>query len=1611
MSGEPFTGNPQAPQVVVLDVETRSSADLKKVGAHRYAADHTTDVWCVAYAIDDQPVALWLPGDPVPPNIVAAAADPDCKWAAHNCGFECPMLRHILTPRYGWPEIPVERWRDTMVMALALALPAGLRKLATILHLKHQKGDDKVMHLMARPRKARAGEPPGLYWHDDNLERLLQLYAYCKQDVECERELFNLLPELPPAEQALLCFSEMINGRGAYSSGRDIETALAVTTAAEREVQNEIKQVTGGAIETTNQVEAILAWLKARGCELPDLQKGTLSHALRRSGLSPEVRRVIELRREAAHASAAKVQSLRAWRGVDGRVRGCFRFHGAATGRWSGTGPQLQNFRRESENTATKLEAVATGDIEVVKNLGAPIEVVGDITRALICAEPGKRLLVGDFSGIESRVLAWLAMQHDKVEQWKRFDQTRDPNDDPYVVIGRALGHPEETARAKGKICDLAFGYQGGRGSYANFATEDDIATEAEIEAFKQAWRDRHPEICRFWKGIERAAINALHRSPQVIHYGRLTLQCDRRAGLRYLFITPPVGRTLSYPQVSLIRGKFDQPAVMFMDNSLGQWAEANHGRGAYGGLFTENVVSAIARDLLAAAMLRLEAAGYPVVLHVHDEIVCELPEGVGTVAEFKALIEMVPDWAEGLPIAAKVRNGPRWAEVDVPVQHVAGGLGALPSKPKPKPAKHASVASAILPEPLPTNHEVFNRVVAWAVERENARKRKEAGQPWPWSDDPIIANYRFCNVERERDAGTIAIMRDVIEPFQNHPDLVFIDIVARLHNEPDCIRDLVAANCLAPFDPAHYRAVLEERQTRKPKANNYRYQAYKALMVPVALAGTPAHIYHATMALPEIWAKREYLRPRSDDTLRSFTDRLRECYGIDSFFAGQIAADLKFVEPLKHAADWWTFALPGPGSRPGLNRLRGRAPKTAWREWHWCLEIERLHEEIAPVFERAGLPRLHRQNLQSVCCEINKYEKKRAGEGAPPPYKPAQEKPSKTKPVKTEPKAPEIAATIAPAAPGPMAAELAIMAAAEALERKATPDQRTEAAEPETKQKAGTRSNGPGPRGDGYPHGERDTGTQADFYIYQHANGSYYLGVKRTSTKQFPQYHWTGQQWVKGLPKDFAKIPYRLPELLKAPRDAWVVIASGEKDANTAARLGFVATTNSGGEGKGQWTPELNAWFAGRKRVAIMEDNDATGKAHAIEVATALRDIVPDIRIIGFRELPTHGDLTDWIEADHSRGHAELLARIEGAQAATGYELIKASTITMRAVQWWWAGHLARGELEILTGQPDIGKSQVHCSYVAHMTTGRDWPDKTKGPPVCDVVMLTAEDNMAHTLCPRLAAAGADLDRVLILNKIRKDNRDRMFLLQEDLDVLARILAGNPAIGLVTLDPITAYMGGKVDSHRATDVRNQLGPLKELAERSNVAFSAITHPAKKPGPKALDHYIGSQAFIAAPRLGHICIPEFEDGEDGRPKATGRFLFATPKHNIYFAMPTLAYRLVSTSIGEIGISRVQWEEEVSVTADQALAATTAATKSKASDGVVTFLLDMLAGGPVPKKLVDERAAQRGFTADQLRRAREKAGIETFKETGKKDGVWFWCLAQPGGRRHENEGAA
>ncbi|QIG92784.1 AAA family ATPase [Bradyrhizobium sp. 6(2017)] len=367
----------------------------------------------------------------------------------------------------------------------------------------------------------------------------------------------------------------------------------------------------------------------------------------------------------------------------------------------------------------------------------------------------------------------------------------------------------------------------------------------------------------------------------------------------------------------------------------------------------------------------------------------------------------------------------------------------------------------------------------------------------------------------------------------------------------------------------------------------------------------------------------------------------------------------------------------------------------------------------------------------------------------------------------------------------------------------------------------------------------------------------------------------------------------------------------------------------------------------------------------------------------------------------------------IKSIKQANGksYELVCAKDVIIRAKQWVWPGHLLRGAQELLTGIPGLGKSQTQIHFIGCVSAGLAWPDGAKALPPANVIMLTAEDVLQDEVVPRLLAANANVERVHILKKIRKDGQDRQFLLGEDLDMLARAVAEIGEVGLITIDPITAYMGGKVDSHRTTEVRSQLGPLKDFAEGHNIAISTITHPPKSAGQKAIDHFIGSQAFIAAGRIGHVCVGEVEEEADGTKTPTGRYLFANAKNNPHTKMPTLAYRIAETVVGRdaethdnIAAPHVVWEGAVDITADQAVGAASQGEGKKKQRGqqekVQAFLQsimnraqpELLGGGPtVDARVAIAEAAKQGITEEQLKTARQKMGISSTQTPN----GWVW----------------
>ena len=448
--------------------------------------------------------------------------------------------------------------------------------------------------------------------------------------------------------------------------------AREIGRGAAPEIDAELAEITGGAVTGINQVARMRQWLQSQGLSTSKLEREVVEEILEREDLPPAARRVFELRLNGAQAATKKIDALLACVGANDRVRGAFIHHKASTGRWAGANFQPQNLKRPvTEDLATAIADVATGDYQLMKaRYARPLAVVGDCTRSMITAAPGHVLIGADLSAIESRVLAWVAGEKWKLSSYQKYDATQDARDEPYCVTAcRIFRKPpgsisKDTApeeRGVGKTCDLAFGYQGGLNAWRNF--EPDRFTDAEVERFKTEWRSAHPQTVRFWHQIDNSAVLAMQNPGEVVRCGRIDLKFVGA----FLLIRLPSGRKLHYPQprLILVDGKDGRPKprVCFKDNSEGRFTDCRGGLGAYGGLWTENIVSGIARDLLAAAMLRIEAAGYPIVLHVHDEAVAEVKVGFGSTEEFTRLMTRKPAWALELPIAATAWTGPRYCK------------------------------------------------------------------------------------------------------------------------------------------------------------------------------------------------------------------------------------------------------------------------------------------------------------------------------------------------------------------------------------------------------------------------------------------------------------------------------------------------------------------------------------------------------------------------------------------------------------------------------------------------------------------------------------------------------------------------------------------------------------------------------------------------------------------------------------------------------------------------------------------------------------------------------------------------------------------------------------
>ncbi len=690
-----------------IDLESRSAVDLRKTGVYVYAESPTTDLWCAAYAVGDDPIELWTPGQPCP-AVIAAAVEQGWHFHAWNANFERTMWAHILAPRYGWPEPKLEQWRCTMAAALAMGLPGQLANAAPALGLdtvKDMQGASLMMR-MARPRSTiidDLGEPHYVWWSE--AEKINRLAAYCIQDVEVERKIHQRISPLTADEQKLYFLDQQINDRGVYVDAELCNAAKKIVAATADRLNAEMGETTGWVVESCSNVTQLSKFCRDNGVEVDSLRKDKVATLLARSDLPDAVRDALELRQDAAKASVKKINAALVGRSADGRAKGLFFFSGATTGRWAGRRVQPQNLQRPAKGVDVEcvIADIMTGSLDLVDMLhGNPLAAVGNAIRGIVCAAPGKKLVAADLANIESRVLAWLAGESWKLDAFAAYDAKTGP--DVYVIgYSRSFGvepnKVDDTQRLIGKVQELALGYQGGVGAFQSMGriynvnigrsygmlreASPDLAKRA-VEAYagggkasgiperdwqaaeivKLGWREANPRIVQFWADLESSALQAVDKPGDIIPCGKVSFL---KKG-SFLWVQLPSGRPLCYPYPALTEkempwkdkrtGKSARKLTFTFKTEINRSFVDSY---AYGGLWAENVTQAAARDILAEALKRIDAAGYPPVLHAHDEAVAEVPQDFGSVEEFCRLMAEAPTWAKGCPISAAGWAGARY--------------------------------------------------------------------------------------------------------------------------------------------------------------------------------------------------------------------------------------------------------------------------------------------------------------------------------------------------------------------------------------------------------------------------------------------------------------------------------------------------------------------------------------------------------------------------------------------------------------------------------------------------------------------------------------------------------------------------------------------------------------------------------------------------------------------------------------------------------------------------------------------------------------------------------------------------------------------------------------
>src|SRR5262245_22955101 len=649
------------------DIETYSQCSLKERGAHIYTTDPSTDVYFLGFAVGDGDIQTWMRGDPVPEPYANFTSYGPFVW--DGWPFDPLIYTNILVKRYGFPPIPLENQDCAQRLALANAYPAELGLRCEALDLPYRKDPEarRAMLRLSRPQTAKKRKKP-----EDPAARardLELLRGRCMDDVRATRAAYHSprLRPLLPEERAQLLLDARINDRGVQANIPFLEAVRTLAVQERNAINVRLNELSAGLITSVDQVARIKDAINARGHTMTTLGKRSVSATLAHEP-DAYVRELLELRQRGAYASVRAAKRLLAHADpVDQRIRGWGRIYGAGPGRWSSPGPQLHNLRRnDAEYPASLVDALLAGNHAEFARWGNPLAVAAQLSRAALCAKSGHIFMCADFGAIESRINAGLAGETWKLDVYRNYDATGDKSCEPYRVIAAQMLRKNSVdlvtaERQLGKNADLACGFGGSIGAWRRIAG-DDGRSDAEVLTLIRQWRDAHPAIRAFWRELAQAARVAIRTGHPILVAPAPRPPIIAAFDDYALTLTLPSGRAISYPGARLAPNtKFEDgdPDIEFFDNARGQWKPAR----AWFGTLVENVVQGTARDLLAAALLRFEARGLPVVFHCHDEVVIEVPEGTVSEQEVLALLLEPPAWAAGLPLGGKVHSGPLYLD------------------------------------------------------------------------------------------------------------------------------------------------------------------------------------------------------------------------------------------------------------------------------------------------------------------------------------------------------------------------------------------------------------------------------------------------------------------------------------------------------------------------------------------------------------------------------------------------------------------------------------------------------------------------------------------------------------------------------------------------------------------------------------------------------------------------------------------------------------------------------------------------------------------------------------------------------------------------------------